>query len=162
MEEAVIKNLLTNSGLKVISIDSSFISIEDPACIFPAFDAILDYAWIVVLILTGIMLFGWAILYIFKGVKIESIYHNAKSLVLIFAVLSLVKPIVDVVYGDNLFEQQCEIKQISRKQVDKLLNLRTKNLGKSDNYLLNETFDVIDSGPIVSPNTEIQTDIEPE
>lgn len=137
MNDTTIVNLLTNSGLKVVGIDSSFISIEDPACIFPAFDAFLHYAWIVILILTAIMLFGWGMLYIIKGVKIDSVFNNIKSLVLIFAVLSLVKPIVDVVYGDNLFEQQCEIKQIDRSQVDELLNLRNKKLGESDKYILN-------------------------
>ena len=49
--------------------------------------------------------------------------------------LALVKPIVDVVYGDNLFEQQCEIKQIDRTQVDELLNLRNKKLGVYDKYI---------------------------
>ena len=110
----------------------SFISFEDPACIFPAFDTVLNYAWIVIAILTGIMLFGWAVLYIFKGVKLDTIPHNAKSLFLIFAVFALVKPIVNVVYGDNLFSQQCEIKQVSRAQVNELLNLRNKNFGSSD------------------------------
>lgn len=136
MNDSTIVDLLTNSGLNVVGIDSSFISIEDPACIFPAFDAFLYYAWVVIFILTGIMLFGWGVLYIFKGVKIDSFFHNIKSLVLIFAVLSLVKPIVDVVYGDNLFERQCEVKQINRAQVDELLNLRNKKLGKSDKYIL--------------------------
>jgi hypothetical protein len=136
MNDSTIVDLLTNSGLKVVGIDSGFIYIEDPACIFPAFDAFLHYAWIVIVILTGIMLFGWAVLYIFKGAKIDSVFHNIKSLVLIFAMLSLVKPIVDVVYGDNLFEQQCEVKQIDRSQVDELLSLRNKKLGESDKYIL--------------------------
>ena len=148
MNDTTIVNLLTKSGLKVVGIDSSFISIEDPACIFPAFDAFLHYAWIVILILTAIMLFGWGMLYIIKGVKIDSVFNNIKSLVLIFAVLSLVKPIVDVVYGDNLFEQQCEIKQIDRSQVDELLNLRNKKLGESDKYILN----------MVDSMTEIEQD----
>ena len=91
------------------------------------------------------MLFGWAVLYIFKGTKLDTISHNAKSLFLIFALLALVKPIVNVVYGDNLFAQQCEVKQVSRAQVDELLNLRNKNLGSSDEYLLNKDFDTNDS-----------------
>ena len=136
MNDSTIVDLLTNSGLKVVGIDSGFIYIEDPACIFPAFDTFLHYAWIVIFILTGIMLFGWGVLYMFKGAKIDSVFHNIKSLVLIFAVLSLVKPIVDVVYGDNLFEQQCEVKQIDRSQVDELLSLRNKKLGESDRYIL--------------------------
>ncbi len=154
MNTATIKTLLTNAGLKVINIDDSFISFEDPACIFPAFDTVLNYAWIVIVFLTGIMLFGWAVLYIFKGVKLDTISHNAKSLFLIFAVLALVKPIVDVVYGDNLFAQQCEVKQVSRAQVDELLNLRNKNLGSSDEYLLNKDFDTDDSEQNTSSDME--------
>jgi len=154
MNATTIKTLLTNAGLKVINIDDEFISFVDPSCIFTAFDTVLDYAWIVIVILTGIMLFGWAVLYIFKGVKLDSIFNNAKSLFLIFAVLALVKPIVNVVYGDDLFAKQCEIKQVSRAQVDELLNMRKQNLSKSDEYLLHETFDVIDSGPITMPDVE--------
>ena len=80
MNDSTIVDLLTNSGLKVVGIDSSFISIEDPACIFPAFDAFLDYAWIVIVILTTIMLFGWGMLYIIKGVKIDSVFKKLNPL----------------------------------------------------------------------------------
>lgn len=146
MNEATIINLLTNSGLKVSGMDASFIYFQDPSCIFPAFDTFLDYAWIVIMIFTGILIFGWGVLYIKNGFKADTVFNNAKSLILILCTLGLVKPIVNIVYGDDLFSRQCEIKQVSRAAVNKLLEERTERLGKSDEHLLYENFVMIDSG----------------
>lgn len=148
MDNVTIKNLLTNSGLNVFDIDRNFVYFEDPSCIFPAFDSILHYAWIVALVLTGIMLFGWGMLYIRNGVKINTLFNNAKTIILIFATFSLVKPIVNMIYGDNLFAKQCEIKRVSLAAVNELLEQRNQKFGKSDEYLLYETFEVQDSGPV--------------
>lgn len=148
MDNVTIVNLLTNSGLKVFGIDRNFVYFEDPSCIFPAFDKILEYAWIVVLVLTAIMLFGWAALYIKNGVKINTLFNNAKSLILIFATLSVVKPAVNAIYGDDLFAKQCETKRVSLKMVNELLEQRNKQFGKSDEYLLYEAFNITDSGPV--------------
>ena len=155
MENTEIFNLLKNSGLEKVRVDSDFIYFQDPSCIFPAFDSILNYAWIAILVMTAFMLLGWAILYIKNGIKINTVFNNAKTLILIFCTLGIVKPIVNFIYGDNLFEQQCEIKQVSRAAVNELLEMRKTHLNKSDEYLLYETFDVLDSGPI---QTEISDD----
>lgn len=141
MDKTTIINLLENSGLKSVSIDDDFIYFQDPSCIFPAFDTILHYAWIVIMVFTGIMLFGWAVLYIKNGVKINTLFNNAKTLILILCVLSLVKPIVNVVYGDNLFAQQCEIKQVSVYEIQELLDMRNKKFSESDTALLNANFE---------------------
>jgi len=150
MDETTIFNLLNNSGLKVFGVDSDFIYFEDPSCIFPAFDTLLEYAWIAIMVLLAIMLFGWAVLYIKNGIKINTVFNNAKSIILIMGVLAAVKPIVNFVYGDNLFGRQCEIKQVSRATVNELLEQRNKKLGKSDENLLYENFSIIDSGPVYS------------
>lgn len=154
MEQTTIINLLTNSGLKVFGMDSDFIYFEDPSCIFPAFDTILEYAWLAILVMTAIMLFGWAVLYIKNGVKINTLFNNAKTLILVLGILSLVKPIVNIVYGDNLFARQCEVKQVSISSVKELLETRNKKLGKSDENLLYENFNMIDSGPVYSDNAD--------
>ena len=138
--------LLKNSGLEQVRIENGIVYFQDPSCILPAFDTILHYAWVIILIFTGIMLFGWAVLYIKNGTNINTVFNNAKSLILIFCVLSVVKPIVNVVYGSNLFAQQCEIKQISMSKVQELLDMREKHFSKSDAAILYETFEVIDSG----------------
>jgi len=145
MNQITAINLLKNSGLTVFGMDNDFIYFQDPACIFPAFDTLFHYAWIVIMVLTAIMLFGWAVLYIKNGVKIDTLFSNAKSLVLILCVLALAKPIVNVIYGDNLFAKQCETKQVSMSAVQELLDLRNKTLKKSDFY---ENFEVLDSGVI--------------
>ncbi|MBR3148280.1 MAG: hypothetical protein IKF41_02960 [Alphaproteobacteria bacterium] len=146
MDETTIINLLTNSGLKVFGLDSDFIYFEDPSCVFPAFDTLLEYAWIAILVFTAIMLFGWGVLYIKNGVKIDTLFNNAKTLILVLCILGVVKSIVNLVYGDNLFAKQCEVKQVSRAAVNELLELRNKKLGKSDENILYENFSVIDSG----------------
>ena len=150
MDKVTILNLLTNSGLKVFDIDNDFIYFEDPSYILPAFDAILHYAWIVIMVLTGIMLFGWAVLYIKNGVKIDTLFNNAKTIILILCTLSIVKPIVNFVYGDDLFAKQCEVKKVSIASVKELLDMRAEHFGKSNQAMLYETFNVIDSGKVES------------
>ena len=146
MDKTTIINLLTNSGIKVHGMDSGFIYFEDPSCIYPAFDTILNYAWVFILFLTVFMLGGWALLYIKNGVNINNLFNNAKTIILIFCVLSVVKPIVNIVYGNDLFAKGCDVKQVSLNSVNELLNTRNKLFGKSDNELY-ETFNVTDSGP---------------
>ncbi len=148
MEQETIYNLLTNSGFEKVLVDSDFVYFQDPSCIFPAFDTLLEYAWIAIMVLLAIMLFGWGVLYIKNGVKIDTLFNNAKTIILVLGILAIVKPIVNIIYGDNLFGQQCEIKQVSMAAVNELLEIRNKKLGKSDENLLYENFNVIDSGPV--------------
>lgn len=153
METANIVNLLKNSGLNHVSISDGFVIFQDPGCILPAFDTVLEVAWVVVLILLGIMLFGWGMLYIRNGVKLGSLFENAKSIILILAVLAVVKPIVNVVYGNDLFGQQCEMRQVSLNEVNQLLKVREKKLGKNTSNQQYEIFEVTDSG-VISDDTE--------
>lgn len=148
MNEATILHLLQNAGFKVFGMDSNFVYFEDPSCILPAFDTILNYAWIAILILTAFMLFGWAALYIKNGTNINNIFNNAKSLILVFAVLSVVKPVVNFIYGENLFARGCDTKQVALTEVNKLLEMRNQTFAKSDEAMLYESFDVFDSGAI--------------
>ena len=145
MEQATIVNLLTNSGLKVFGIDSHFVYFQDPSCIYPAFDTILNYAWMTVVVLTAIMLFGWGVLYIKNGTKIDTLFNNAKALILIFCTLGAVKPIVNAIYGDNLFAKQCDTAQVSLSVVNELLEQRNKNFSESDEAILSENLVIIDS-----------------
>ena len=154
MDKITVVNLLTNSGISVLGMDNNFIYFQDPTCIFPAFDTFLDYAWIVVIIFTAILLFGWAALYIKNGVKIDSLFNNAKALILILCTLSLVKPAANFIYGDDLFAKQCETKQVSVDKVQELLDSRKKQSSNLNNEMLYETFDVIDSGVIFEKETQ--------
>ena len=150
MEKATVINLLTNSGLNVFGMDDNFIYFRDPSCIFPAFDSFFDFAWIVALIFTAIMLFGWGVLYIKNGININSLFNNAKTLILIFCIFSLTKPIVNAVYGDNLFAKQCETKQVSLSVIQELLDEREKRFGQYGQESNFEVFSIVDSGVIIS------------
>ena len=158
MEKTVIINLLTNSGLNVFGMDSDYVYFQDPSCIFPVFDSFFNFVWLVALIFAAIMLIGWGALYIKNGVNINSLFNNAKTLILILCVLSLVKPIVNVVYGDNLFAKQCEQKRVSLTEVEKLLALREKHFGRTDQAMLYETFVVSDTGKVKSVSVEESTE----
>ncbi len=151
MDPIKIVAILTNSGFEKVKVADGFVYFQDPSCIFPAFDSILNVAWIVCLVLTVAILFGWGLLYIKNGVKLDSLFKNAKSLLLIFGVLSVVKPIVSFVYGNNLFAQQCDMKKVSLSSVQELLAMREKNFSNMD--ILFESFTVIDSG-VLLPDTE--------
>ena len=146
MEKANIINLLKNSGINVIGMDKNFIYFEDPNCLLPAFDTIFHWAWIIALTLLIFILFGWGVLYIKNGVKISTFFNNIKTLFLVLMVFSLTKPIVNMIYGDRLFGSQCETKQVSMSAVKELLDQRNKTFSKSDEAILNEHFEVIDSG----------------
>lgn len=140
--------LLKNSGLQNITVGNGIIEFDDPSCIYTAFDKFVEFAWIIIVFLTLLMLFGWAVLYIKNGVKLNNLFSNAKTIILIFCILSIVKPIVNFVYGDNLFARGCDRKQVSLTSVQELLELRNKNLPKSVEDELYEIFDVTDSGVI--------------
>jgi len=156
MENATIVTLLNNSGLKVFGIDTEFVYIQDPSCIFPFFDSFFHFAWVVILFFTAVMLFGWGILYIKNGVKIDSLFNNGKTIILIFGIFAAVKPIVNFIYGDNLFAQRCDTKKISLTNVHELLEQRNKKFSESDNYFLAESFSVTDSGiKITSDNQTV-------
>ena len=151
-----IKLLLENSGLRNVTVNNGVIEFDDPSCIYAAFDKILDIAWIVILVLTAFMLMGWAVLYIKNGVKINELFNNAKTVILILCVLSVVKPIVNAVYGDNLFARGCSRKQASIETVEELLELRNKNLPNGAEGELYEIFDMTDSGVIYTDPVSIE------
>lgn len=148
MDIAKIVLLLKNAGLQNITVGNGIIEFDDPACIYTAFDNILEFGWIVIVFFTAIMLFGWALLYIKNGIKINTVFNNAKSMILIFCILSAIKPIVNVIYGDNLFARNCDRKSVSLTSVQELLELRNKTLSQSQEEELYEIFDIKDSGTI--------------
>ena len=152
MDPTRIVEILTNSGLVDVRVDEKFIYFLDPSCIFPAFDIVLHYAWIVCLVLTAMILFGWGVLYIKNGVKLDSLFKNVKSLLLIFGVLSVVIPIINFISNNNLFGQMCEKKQVSLSSVQELLAQRDKHFSNSNMNSFFDDFTVIDSGVILPPS----------
>ncbi len=148
MNTDTILRLLKNSGFHVLGADGSFIYLEDPSCILRSFDTFIEYAWLAITFITGMLLFGWAISLI-RGAK-NDLMTNLRNLMLIFGALSLAHPIINLVYGDDLFARGCRTIQVSHDAVNKLLDARNAQLGTRGNELY-ENFDIYDSGVIQNP-----------
>jgi len=124
MHTETIIRLLKNSGINVIGADSSSVYIEDPSCILRAFETFIEYAWIIITAVTGVLLFGWAISMI-RGAK-NDIFTNLRNLIIMFATLSCVIPIVNLIWGDDLFAIGCETVTIPLDDLNMLLDARGK------------------------------------
>ena len=147
--ETILK-LLKNSGFNVLGTDGVFIHLEDPSCILRGFETFIEYAWLAIMSITGLLLFGWAISMI-RGAKYDSIFINLRNLVLIFGILSAVKPIVNVVWGDDVFARGCRTISVEISEIQKTVaanNLRFTEAG--------ENLDIYDTGlPNERPYSEM-------
>ena len=129
-----ILRLLENSGFHGLSADSEFIYMEDPSCILRSFETFAEYAWVAALALTGFMLGGWAFS-ITRGAKPGTLFMNMRNLLLIFAGLSVAKPVINMIYGEELFAKGCKTITVSVDEMNKLLAMRQDSLnGNGDLY----------------------------
>lgn len=142
MNSDTIITLLTNSGFYGVRMDADFVYMEDPSCILRGFETFLNYAWFAIVLITGVMLFGWAISMI-RGAK-NDMFSNMKNLILIFGVLCLTKPMMNLIYGGDLFAIGCETIAVPIEEMNKLLDARNSNLNPDNE--LSETLDIFDSG----------------
>lgn len=143
MNTETILRLLKNSGFHGLHADAEFIYMEDPSCILRSFETFVDYAWIILTGITGILLFGWALSKI-RGAK-NDIFSNMTNLILIFGVLSVIKPILNTIYGDDLFGMGCNTIKVSISDTNKLLQMRQDTLKNATDDLY-EKIDIYDSG----------------
>ncbi len=159
MDSTHIEYILKNAGLTNVTVDGNFITFQDPSCILPVFDNVLNIGWFVISLCTLFMLFGWGVLYIRNGVKMNSVFNNFKALFLIFLTLSVVKPVVNIIYGKDLFAKGCDTHQVSLQSVQELIQQRNQRPGMIDVDTQYEIFDVFDSmysdKPTVLPGTNI-------
>lgn len=137
-----ILRLLKNSGFNIIGTDDTFLYLEDPSCILRSFQTFLEYAWIVIACITGLLLFGWAISMI-RGAK-NDIFTNLRTLTLIFGILSAAGPIVNTIWGGDLFAKGCRTIKVPIAEVNEMLEARKKELGENDKFY--EEIDIYDSG----------------
>jgi len=147
MHSDEIRRLLENSGIRVLDTDSLSVYIEDPSCILRGFETFLEYAWVIVTFIAGVLLFGWAISMI-RGVK-NDIVTNMRNLFLMFAALAMVGPIVNVIYGDDIFGIGCKTINISVSELNTLLDARHKKMSGRTGDLY-EDFQIYDSGAVQS------------
>lgn len=143
MNTSTILRLLENSGFHNVRADTEFVYMEDPSCILRSFETFLEYAWVGITALTGFLLAGWALSKIY-GAK-DDIFTNMKNLMLIFGILSVIKPVMNVMYGSDLFRAGCKEIRVSIAQVNVLLDKRKDTLG-TDRFNLYEDIDIYDSG----------------
>ncbi len=128
MDTETILRLLTNSGFNILGADNTYIYLEDPACITRAFQTFAEYAWIIINVITGMLIFGWAISMI-RGAK-NNLLINARNLILIMGTLSITGPIVNAIYGGDLFATGCRTINVSISEIQRIVN--TKNLSNID------------------------------
>lgn len=144
MNADTIIRLLTNSGFHNVRVDPDFVYMEDPSCILRSFETFAHYAWVAIMILTGLMLTGWAISMI-RGAK-NDFFTNLRNLIIIFGVLSIAKPIMNLIYGGDLFARGCHTISVPMTEMNRLLDARNSKLKSRDEYDLYEDFDIYDSG----------------
>ncbi|MDW3024591.1 MAG: hypothetical protein R8N50_02795 [Alphaproteobacteria bacterium] len=148
MNTDTITLLLTNSGFHNVRVDPDFVYMEDPSCILRSFEAFVQYAWFAVLILTGLLLTGWAISMI-RGAK-NDLLVNMRNLVIIFGVLSISKPTMNIIYGDDLFARGCKTISVPMAEMNRLLAARNASLNSHGNNEAYETMNIYDSGATTS------------
>lgn len=144
MNTDTIIRLLQNAGFHGVRANSDFVFIEDPSCILRSFETFAGYAWTIIAILTGMMLFGWAISML-RGAK-NDFFMNLRNLILIFGLLTLARPIMNFVYGGDLFGLGCKTFSIPMSEIELLLESRNLNLNTADGMY--EDLQIYDSGVI--------------
>lgn len=157
MNTDVILRLLTNSGFHILGADGSFIYLEDPSCILRSFETFIEYAWVIIAFLTGILLFGWAISMI-RGAK-NDIFTNLRNLLIIFGVLTAAGPIVNMIWGGDLFARGCRTIKVPISEINRLLDARKLKLTERNQYDLYEEFDIYDSGASYYDNSVAPNEI---
>ena len=155
MNTETVFRLLSNAGFRNLGADDANIYMEDPSCIVRSFETFFEYAWTILIFITGIMLAGWAWAMIrgSKNAEFNSVANNLKNLVLILAVISATPVIINFVYGGDLIGQGCRTIAIPMETVDKLLAQRYEELQKYDAYNLYENFEIYDSGTQISQSS---------
>ncbi len=148
--------LLKNAGFHILGTDGSFIYIEDPSCILRSFETFIEYAWTAIFLITGMLLFGWAISLI-RGGKTDLI-TNLRNLTLMFGTLTLAVPIINLIFGDDLFARGCRTIQISRPDIDRLLDARSAQFAARNTVELYDNIDIIDHGITATPQSPERTD----
>ena len=136
---ATVAQILNKAGYHLTDCQVGFLCVVDPTCIWPPLLEFINYAWIIITVITGFLLAGWGITMV-RGANHDMI-KNLRTLVLIFGSLSVAIPAVNVVGGGKAVVGKCDIIKISQSQIDELL--QTTDIGKSDeNY---EVFVITDS-----------------
>jgi hypothetical protein len=118
--------------------------VEDPSCIIRSFEIFAHYAWIAISVLTGLLFAGWGVSMI-RGAQ-HDFFTNMRNLALILGILTATGPIINYVYGDDLFARGCRQIIIPIADINRMLAAREEKLAERDQMDLYEEFDIYDSG----------------
>lgn len=144
MNAGTIANLLTNSGLTVLKIDTSFVYIEDPTCVIRSFETFAEYAWVGLSIVTALLLFGWGISLV-RG-SANDYFNNLKNLIIIFGTVSAAPLIINLLWGGDLFGLGCKTVSVPVEEIQKILDTQKNTLEKYNEFSAPEVLDIHDSG----------------
>ncbi|MCR4917635.1 MAG: hypothetical protein K5912_01680 [Alphaproteobacteria bacterium] len=136
--------MLEQARFKVNNVDEDYIFLEDPACILRSLETFIDYATVIIWVITGALLFGWALSMI-RGVK-NDIQNNIKRLFLVFMIISAFGPLANLVFGGDLISAiGCKELKVSIEEVNFILE--KKKLGAAEDSLF-ENIEIFDSGMV--------------
>lgn len=158
MDAETIVLLLTNNGFHGVQVvNGTLVQIEDPTCLVRTFQTFLEYAWMILVFITGILLatWAWAMIRGGKNASLASIMHNLKNLLIIFGTLSAVGPVVNFFYGEDLFAMGCRTISLDIEDVNKALNLRNAELTNTSAYDIYEQMTIFDSGVVQQDTTDV-------
>lgn len=117
--------ILSNAGFKFKnpSTDGINIFLEDPSCLTSTFETFFDYAWVVASLVTAMLLFGWGIAAIRnpQNGTLGVVSKNFRNLFIIFCTFAAVKPIVNFIWGDDIFSKACGTITLSVADIQKQL-----------------------------------------
>ena len=128
MNTDIILRMLQNSGFHILGTDETYLYLEDPSCILRSFETFIEYAWIIIVCITAMFLFGWAISMI-RGAKTDY-FTNLRNLIIMFGTLSAVIPIVNLIWGDDLFARGCRTIRVSIAELNEILDARNLELSE--------------------------------
>jgi hypothetical protein len=144
MNTDTVIRLLRNSGFYGIVVNTDSVIVEDPSCIIRSFEIFAHYAWIAISVLTGLLFAGWGVSMI-RGAQ-HDFFTNMRNLALILGILTATGPIINYVYGDDLFARGCRQITIPIADINRMLAAREEKLAERDQMDLYEEFDIYDSG----------------
>jgi hypothetical protein len=117
--------ILSNAGFKFKnpSTDGINIFLEDPSCLTSTFETFFDYAWVAASLVTAMLLFGWGIAAIRnpQNGTLGVVSKNFRNLFIIFCTFAAVKPIVNFIWGDDIFSKACGTITLSVADIQKQL-----------------------------------------
>lgn len=136
---AQVAQILTKAGYTLQDCQVGFLCITDPTCIWPPFLEFIHNAWIVLTFITGILLAGWGATMV-RGANHDMV-KNLRSLVLIFGVLSVALPAVNLLGAGRAVVNSCNTIKLSQSHINELVRMRGQSMQQPEF----ENFDIRDS-----------------